>query len=44
VKKDGPPLPPAATGIFLGPWMAVFIVLAVFVIPQVFAACAPATP
>jgi hypothetical protein len=44
VKKDGPSLPPAATGIFLGVWMAFFIVLAVFVVPQVFASCAPASP
>jgi len=43
-KKEEPRLPPAATGIFLGLWTAVFIVLALFVVPQVFASCAPPPP
>jgi hypothetical protein len=43
-KKDDPPLPPATTGIFLGLWAALFLVLAVFVVPQIFASCAPPSP
>ncbi len=39
--KEEPPLPPKATGIFLGVWMAVFLVLAVFVVPMLFESCIP---
>jgi hypothetical protein len=35
------PLPPRATGIFLGLWMAVLLVLAFVVVPNLFAACIP---
>ena len=41
-EREGPQLPLRATGIFLGLWMAVFIALALFVVPQLFAMCAPA--
>ena len=43
-KKEEPPLPPRATGIFLGLWMAIFIILALFVVPQVFSICAASSP
>ena len=40
--NEEPPLPPRATGIFLGLWMAVLLTLALFVVPTVFATCIPA--
>ena len=43
-EKEKPPLPMRATGIFLGLWMAVFIVLAFVVVPALFASCIPPTP
>jgi len=43
-ERQGSPLPLRATGVFLGLWMAVFIVLALFGVPQLFAMCAPAVP
>jgi hypothetical protein len=42
VKKEEPSLPPRETGVFLGIWMAVFIVLAFAVVPWLFTVCAPA--
>ncbi|MEK7863134.1 MAG: hypothetical protein AAB295_07725 [Chloroflexota bacterium] len=39
--REEPPLPPRATGIALGLWMTVLIVLALFVVPSLFALCAP---
>ena len=39
--KEEPPLPPRATGIFLGVWMAALLILALFVVPEVFATCFP---
>ena len=40
--NDGPSLPPRATGIFLGIWMAAMLILAFVVVPQLFAGCTPA--
>ncbi len=37
----GPPLPPRATGVVLGLWMAFFLILALVVVPTLFAVCAP---
>jgi hypothetical protein len=42
--KEESPLPLRATGIFLGVWMAALFILAFFVVPQLFAICAPAVP
>ncbi len=39
--REEPPLPPRATGIVLGLWMTVLIVIALFVVPGLFALCAP---
>lgn len=44
VSKEEPPLPLRATGIALGLWMTVLIVLALFVVPSLFALCAPPGP
>jgi len=41
VTKEEPPLPPRATGVFLGLWVAVFLILAFVVIPELFASCTP---
>jgi hypothetical protein len=41
VTKEEPPLPPRVTGMFLGLWMAVLLILAFFVVPELFAACFP---
>ena len=45
-EQSGPqtPLPPRATGIFLGVWIAVLLFAAFFVVPQLFAVCIPQTP
>ena len=40
--RSGPPSP-TATGIALGIWIAVMLVLAFVVVPTVFATCAPQT-
>lgn len=37
--NDGPPLPPLATGIALGIWAAVLLLLAFVVVPLLFATC-----
>jgi hypothetical protein len=45
--KEGSPLPPVATGIALGLWIALMLVLAFVVVPAVFGLFAPmpeATP
>jgi len=39
VSKEESPLPPRATGIFLGLWIAGLLFLAFVVVPQLFAAC-----
>jgi hypothetical protein len=42
VNKDddeGPPLPPLATGITLGLWVALMLILAFVVVPTAFASC-----
>jgi hypothetical protein len=42
VKKDedeGPALPPLATGIALGLWTALMLILAFVVVPTAFASC-----
>ena len=36
-------LPPRATGIFLGVWVAVLLFAAFFVVPELFAGCIPQT-
>ena len=40
-RKEEPALPPKATGIFLGLWIVVLLVLAFVVVPEIFAACIP---
>ena len=40
-QKEGPPLPPRATGIVLGLWIAAMLFIAFFVVPMLFATCAP---
>jgi hypothetical protein len=42
--KEEPPLPPRATGVVLGVWVAVFLILAFVVVPELFASCIPAAP
>ena len=42
--KEGPPLPPIATGIGLGLWIALMLFLAFVVVPLLFGMCAPASP
>lgn len=39
--KEEPPLPPRATAVFLGLWMAVLLLIAFFVVPALFASCVP---
>jgi hypothetical protein len=39
--KEGSPLPPVATGIALGLWIALMLVLAFVVVPAVFGLFAP---
>lgn len=41
MKDPESPLPPKATGIVLGLWMAVMLALAFLVIPALFGSCAP---
>jgi hypothetical protein len=40
-EREGSPLPARATGIFLGVWIAVLLILAFVVVPNMFAACMP---
>lgn len=42
MSEERPPLPPRATGLFLGVWVGVLLVLAFFVVPLLFSLCAPA--
>ena len=44
VKKEEPPLPARATGVLLGVWMAVLIVIAFAVVPWLFTVCATPAP
>ena len=44
MSREEPPLPPRATGIFLGLWMAALLLLAFVIVPQIFAVCAPVAP
>jgi len=37
------PLPPVATGIALGIWLAAMLVLALVIVPMLFATCYPQT-
>jgi hypothetical protein len=39
--KERSPLPPVATGIVFGLWIAFMLVLAVIVVPAIFGMCAP---
>ena len=41
LSPEEPPLPPRATGVFLGVWVAALLFIAFVVVPQLFAACAP---
>ena len=43
-EKDAPPLPPLATGITLGLWIAAMLVLAFVVVPTLFASCLGVAP
>jgi hypothetical protein len=43
-ERDGPALPPMATGLVLGLWVAVLLVLALFVVPTLFGSCTGAAP
>ena len=40
-EQDKPILPRRATGMFLGAWMALMLVLAFVVVPAAFATCIP---
>lgn len=40
-EKERSPLPPVATGIVFGLWIALMLVLAFIVVPALFATCAP---
>ena len=40
-EKERSPLPPVATGIALGLWITVMLILAIVVVPVLFAICAP---
>lgn len=42
--KEGSPLPPLATGITLGLWIAAVLFLAFVVVPTIFASCLGGTP
>jgi hypothetical protein len=39
--KREPPLPPTATGIALGIWITLMLILALVIVPTIFALCAP---
>src|SRR5204862_3863744 len=41
LSPEEPPLPPRATGIFLGVWVAALLFIAFVVVPQLFAVCGP---
>lgn len=41
---EGPALPPVATGLVLGLWITVLLVLALVVIPALFATCTAPVP
>ena len=41
MSRDEPPLPPRITGVLLGIWVTVCLILALVVVPTVFALCAP---
>ena len=40
-EKERSPLPPVATGIVFGLWIALMLTLAFIVVPALFAMCAP---
>ena len=40
-ERERSPLPPVATGIVLGLWIALMLVLAFVVVPLLFGLCAP---
>ena len=40
-EKERSPLPPVATGIVFGLWIALMLVLAFVVVPALFGMCAP---
>lgn len=41
---EGPALPPKATGLVLGLWITVMLVLALVVVPALFSTCTGAAP
>lgn len=41
LSKEEPPLPPRATAVFLGVWVAVLLLVAFFVVPVLFGSCVP---
>jgi hypothetical protein len=43
-RKERQPLPPLATGIVLGLWIAVMVVLSLVVVPTLFSTCSVALP
>ncbi len=43
-QKEGPPLPPRATGIVLGIWIAALLLIAFVIVPMLFAVCVPPAP
>jgi hypothetical protein len=44
LEQERSPLPPVATGIALGIWIALMLVLAFVVVPLLFGMCAPPQP
>ncbi len=41
MNKEEPPLPPRATGVFLGIWVAVLLIVAFLIVPALFSTCVP---
>lgn len=41
MSRHEPPLPPRATAVFLGVWVAALLLIAFFVVPALFASCVP---
>jgi hypothetical protein len=39
--REGPPIPPRATGIVLGLWVAALFILAFVIVPALFSTCVP---
>ena len=41
MSREEPPLPPRATGVFLGLWIVALLFIAFFVVPMLFSSCVP---